>query len=140
MGVVIEGLEGHEGYGARRLPDGNLTSTWTLATREFDAYVAACGCGWHASVDYLPTETGEQFAIDQWWMTHAEPLLVRQAQQRRAELAQVLGALGGIADFVDNPANLARIGRAVDRARVLVNDLQRDRERQALAREPDRER
>jgi hypothetical protein len=140
MGVVIEGLEGHEGYGARRLPDGNLTSTWTLATREFDAYVAACGCGWHASVDYLPTETGEQFAIDHWWMTHAEPLLVRQAQQRRAELAQVLGALGGIADFVDNPANLARIGRAVDRARVLVNDLQRDRERQALAREPDRER
>jgi hypothetical protein len=56
-------------------------------------------------------------------------------QQRRAELAQVLGALGGIADFVDNPANLARIGRAADRARVLVDELQRDRERQALARE-----
>jgi hypothetical protein len=139
MGVVIEGLEDHEGYGARRLPDGTLTSTWTLATRAFDAYVAACGCGWHASVDYLPTETGEQFAIDQWWMTHAEPLLVRQAQQRRAELAQVLRALGGIADFVDNPANLARIGRAADRARVLVDDLQRDQERQALAREPDSE-
>jgi hypothetical protein len=135
MGVVIEGLEDHEGYGARRLPDGTLTSTWTLATREFDAYVAACGCGWRGSVDYLPTETGEAFAIDQWWMTHAEPLLVRQAQQRRAELAQVLGALGGIADFVDNPANLARIGRAADRARELVDELQRDRERQALARE-----
>jgi hypothetical protein len=140
MGVVIEDLEDHEGYGARRLPDGTLTSTWTLATREFDAYVAACGCGWHASVDYLPTETGHEFAIDQWWMTHAEPLLVRQAQQRRAELAQVLRALGGIADFVDNPANLARIGRAADRARALVDDLQRDRERQALAREPNGER
>jgi hypothetical protein len=140
MGVVIEGLEGHEGYGARRLPDGTLTSTWTLATREFDAYVAACGCGWHGNVDYLPTETGEQFAIDQWWMTHAEPLLIRQAQQRRAELAQVLRALGGIADCVNNPANLARIGRAADRARMLVDDLQRDQERQALAREPKRER
>jgi hypothetical protein len=140
MGVVIEGLGDHEGYGARRLPDGTLTSTWTLATRAFDAYVAACGCGWHGSVDYLPTETGHEFAIDQWWMTHAEPLLVRQAQQRRAELAQVLRALGGIADFVDNPANLARIGRAADRARVLVDDLQRDQERQALAREPKRER
>jgi hypothetical protein len=140
MGVIREGLEDHEGYGARRLPDGTLTSTWTLATREFDAYVAACGCGWHGSVDYLPTETGEQFAIDQWWMTHAEPLLVRQAQQRRAELAQVLRALGGIADFVDIPANLPRIGRAADRARVLVDDLQRDRERQTLAREQDGER
>jgi hypothetical protein len=139
MGVVIEGLEDHEGYGARRLPDDTLTSTWTLATREFDAYVAACGCGWHGNVDYLPTETGEQFAIDQWWMTHAEPLLVRQAQQRRAELAQVLGALGGIADFVDNPANLPRIGRAADRARGLVDDLQRDRDRQRLARGADGE-
>jgi hypothetical protein len=73
-------------------------------------------------------------------MTHAEPLLIRQAQQRRAELAQVLRALGGIADFIDNPANLPRIGRAGDRVRLLVDDLQRDQERQALAREPKRER
>jgi hypothetical protein len=135
MGVVIQGLEDHEGYGARRLPDGTLTSTWILATWEFDAYVAACGCGWRGSVDYLPTETGEQFAIDQWWMTHAEPLLVRQAQQHRAELAQVLRALGGIADFVDNPVNLARIGRAADQARMLVDELQRDPDRQRLERE-----
>jgi hypothetical protein len=139
MGVVIEGLEDHEGYGARRLPDGTLTSTWTWVTRAFDAYVAACGCGWQASVDYLPTETGEEFAIDQWWMNHAEPLLVGQAQQRRAELAQVLRALGGIADFVDNPANLPRIGRAADRARMLVDHLQRDQDLQTLAREPDGE-
>jgi hypothetical protein len=62
-----------------------------------------------------------------------------KAQQRRAELAQVLGALGGIADFLDNPANLPRIGRAADRARALVDDLQRDQDRQALAREPDGE-
>jgi hypothetical protein len=140
MGVVIEGLGGHEGYAARRLPDGTLTSTWTLATREFDAYVAACGCGWQASVDYLPTETGEAFAIDQWWMSHAEPLLVRQAQQRRAELAQALRALGGIADFVDNPANLGRISRVADRVRALVDDLQRDLDRQATEREADGER
>jgi hypothetical protein len=140
MGIVIEGLWDHEGYAARRLPDGTLTSTWTAATREFDAYVAACGCGWRASVDYLPTETGEEFAIDQWWETHAEPLLVRQAQQRRAELAQALRALGGIADFVDNPANLPRISRVTDRVRELVDDLQRDLDRQATEREADSER
>jgi hypothetical protein len=140
MGVIREGLEDHEGYAARRLPDGTLTSTWTHATREFDAYMAACGCGWQASVDYLPTDTGEQFAIDQWWTSHAEPLLVRQAQQRRAELAQALRALGGIADFVDNPANLPQISRVADRVRALVDDLQRDLDRQATEREADGER
>ena len=140
MGVVNEDLWDHEGYAARRLPDGTLTSTWTQATRQFDAYVAACGCGWRGTVDYTPTETGEEFAFDQWRATHAEPLLVRQAQHRRAELAQALRALGGIADFVDNPANLPRIGRAANRVRELVDDLQRDQERQALEREADGER
>jgi hypothetical protein len=142
MGVVIEdeGYAAHEGYAARRLPGGTLTATWTHATREFDGYVAACGCGWHGDVDYLPTEYGEEFAIDQWRSEHAEPLLARQAEQRRLELAQALRALGGIADFVDNPANLARIGRAADRVRELVGDLQRDLDRRARAREAGRER
>jgi hypothetical protein len=139
MGVVIEDLWDHEGYAARRLPNGTLTGTWTHATREFDGYVAACGCGWHGDVDYLPTEYGEEFAIDQWRSEHAEPLLARQAE-RQLELAQALRALGGIADFVDNPANLARIGRAADRVRELVGDLQRDLDRRARAREAGRER
>jgi hypothetical protein len=140
MGVIIEDLEDHEGYAARRLPDGTLTGTWTQATREFDGYVAACGCGWHANVDYLPTESGEAFAIDQWRSEHAEPLLARQAERRQLELAQALGALGGIADFVDNPANLARISRAADRVRELVDELKRDLDRRARGREAGRER
>jgi hypothetical protein len=53
-------------------------------------------------------------------------------------LAQTLRALGGIADFVDNPANLDRIRRAADRARALVQELQRDLDRQATEREDSR--
>jgi hypothetical protein len=132
MGVVIEALDDHEGYAARRLLDGTLTSTWT---REFDAYVGACGCGWRANLNYLPTEAGEQAALDHWYQGHAIPLLDHQAQQRRAELAQALQALGGIADFVDNPSNLPRIGRAADRVRELVDFLQRDLERRRRERE-----
>lgn len=45
MGTVIEDLYDHEGFGARRLPDGSLTGTWSQQTARFDAYVAACGCG-----------------------------------------------------------------------------------------------
>jgi hypothetical protein len=140
MGVVIEDLWDHEGYAARRLPDGTLTGTWTQATAEFDAYVPACGCSWRADLDYPATEAGEQAALDYWHDAHATPLLERQAQQRRTELTQALRALGGIADFVDNPANLPRIRRAVDRVRVLVDDLERDLERGRLEREASGER
>jgi hypothetical protein len=140
MGVVIEDLWDHEGYAARRLPDGTLTGTWTWATREFDAYVGACGCGWRATLNYPPTEAGEQAALEHWHQGHATPLLERHAQQRRTELAQALRALGGIADFIDNPANLPRIGRAADRVRVLVADLQRDQERRRRERETSDER
>ena len=140
MGVVIEGLEDHEGYATRRLPDGTLTGTWTHATRAFTGYVAACGCGWHASLDHPPIEAGEELAIEQWRSEHAEPLLERQADRHRAELAEALRALGGIADFVDNPTNLSRIGRVADRVRVLVDDLQRDQERRTPQREPHCER
>jgi hypothetical protein len=138
MGTVIEDLEDHEGYADQRLADGRLTGgRWQ---ERFTGFVPACGCGWHASQDYPPTEAGEQAALDYWHDTHASPLLVHQAQQRRAELAQVLAALGGIADFVDNPANLPRIGRATDRVRALVEDLQRDLDRQATEREAGGER
>jgi hypothetical protein len=138
MGVVIEGLEDHEGYADQRLADGRLTGgRWQ---ERCSGFVPACGCGWHASQDYPPTEAGEQAALDDWHDAHATPLLQRHAQQRRAELAQALRALGGIADFLDNPANLARIGRATDRVRELVEELQRDLDRRARAREADGER
>jgi hypothetical protein len=137
MGVVIEDLWDHEGYAARRLPDGTLTST---SIRDFDAYVGACGCGWRANLNYPQTEAGEQAALDHCRQGHATPLLERQAQQRRAELAQALRALGGIAEFIDNPANLPRIGRAADRVQELVDALQRDQERRRLEREASDER
>jgi hypothetical protein len=140
MGVVIEGLWDHEGYAARRLPDGTLTGIWTWATRAFTGFVPACGCGWHAQREYPPTEAGEQAALDHWHGAHATPLVEHQAQQRRAELAQALRALGGIADFVDNPANLARIRRAADRVRELVDNLERDQERRRPEREAGGER
>src|SRR5829696_9424532 len=49
MGTFLDDLDDHEGYADRRLPDGQLAGgVWTYATREFTAYVAACGCGWQA--------------------------------------------------------------------------------------------
>jgi hypothetical protein len=140
MGLLIEDLWDHEGYAARRLPDGTLTGTWTYATREFTAYVAACGCGWHASRDWPPTKDGEELAVDQWRREHGEPLLERQAERRRGELARLLDWLGAQADRLEDPANLNRISRATDRARGLVDDVQHDLERQAPKREADGER
>jgi hypothetical protein len=139
MGIVIEGLEEHEGYADRRLSDGRLAGgIWSQETSGFSEYVAACGCGWSSQYGYPPTDQGERAALEDWHEDHATPLLERQTQQRRAELAQALRALGGIADFVDNPANLPRISRAADRVRALVEELQRDLDRRTTEREDSR--
>jgi hypothetical protein len=140
MGVVIEDLWDHEGYAARRLPDGTLTGTWTRATREFDAYVAACGCGWRGTVDYTPTETGQEFAIDQWRVTHAEPLLARQAGQRQRELARRLEWLGSQAGRLHDPVIVAQVRGELDGAGDLAAYIQRDLQRPAPQREAGGER
>jgi hypothetical protein len=141
MGTFLEDLDDHEGYADRRLPDGRLAGgVWTYATREFTGYVAACGCGWHATRDHPPTDEGEEAAVDQWRAEHAEPLLARQATRRRGELGLELRWLGRQADRLEDPATLGAVSRAVDHARQLVDHLQRDRERQAPEREADHER
>jgi hypothetical protein len=141
MGLILDDLYDHEGYADRRLPDGRLAGgVWTHATRQFTAYVAACGCGWHATRDWPPTEAGEELAVQQWRREHGEPLLERQTERRRGELARVLEWLGTQRDRLQDPAAVDRIGRAIDRARDLVADVQRDLERPADQREADHER
>jgi hypothetical protein len=136
MGTLIEGLDDHEGYVLWRLADGTLTAAWTNDNRrQLIGYVADCECGWRSGRAHPPTDQGEEAARQEWVREHAITELGRQAQQRRAELTRVLRALCGIADFVDNPANLGRIARATDRVRELVDKLQRDLDRQATARE-----
>ncbi len=82
MGRTIEELYDHEGYAARKLPDGTLTGTWSAATKEFLAFVPACSCGgpghwseWYGSTEYPPTDEGEEAAIEEWERLHAWPLL-----------------------------------------------------------------
>ena len=122
MGVIREGLYDHEGYAARKLPDGTLTSTWTAATAAFTAYVASCGCGWTADREYPPTEAGEDAALDDW-TGHADQQEAARMARRRRELAKTLRALGELAAGVEDPANLPRIVRAADRARRLAGEL-----------------
>ncbi len=122
MGYVREGLYDHEGYAARKLGDGSLTGTWTAATAAFAAYVACCECGWTATVEHPPTEAGEDAALDDW-TAHADQQQAAQQDRHRRELAEVLRALGGIAAYADNPANLPRIVRAAERARALAGEL-----------------
>jgi hypothetical protein len=136
MGTFLDDLDDHEGYPDRRLPNGQLAGgVWTYATRHFTAYVATCGCGWQATGEHPPTEDGEEAAVDQWRSEHAEPELARQATRRRGELARVLAWLAGQAGRLEDPATLERVRRALSRTRALVDDLQRELEREASERE-----
>ena len=137
MGVVIEDLEDHEGYAARRLPDGTLTGTWTL---RHPRVRRLCGRLWLrlARQRRLPADRDRRSSSrsTSGGPSHAEPLLARQAQQRRA------GARPGAA----GPWRHRRLRRqpgqpGPDRpgrrpGPELVDDLQRDLDRQTLAREP----
>lgn len=98
MGTFLDDLWDHEGYGARRLPDGTLTATWSKSTADFDAHVAACSCGWHGG-EHPPTDDGYEAAVDQWEVDHARPLqaetvpaavltAIKDAKQEIAELAR----------------------------------------------------
>ena len=136
MGLILEDLDDHEGFADRRLADGGLTwGVWSRETLDWTGYVAACGCGWRGSIDYPPTEDGAQDAVQAWRLAHAEPLLERQANHRREELARVLGWLGDQADRLEDPATLKRVRRATSRAHPLADQVGHDLERQASQRE-----
>ncbi|MEQ7125340.1 hypothetical protein ABN034_12545 [Actinopolymorpha sp. B11F2] len=82
MGIVYCGayadqIGDHEGYAARRLPDGTLTGTWTADTAEFTAYVPACGCGWQAASEHPATCAGEEWDREEWDRDHLQPLIGR---------------------------------------------------------------
>lgn len=140
MGSLIEDLWDHEGYAARRLPDGTLTGTSSYATREFTGFVPACGCGWSGDREHPPTDEGEEAAIGQWRVEHAEPLLARQAERHQLRLARALEWLGGQAGRLEDPATLARVRRTLGSAADLAAEVQRDLDRQAPERELDGER
>ncbi len=74
--MILDDLYDHEGYGARRLPDGTVTGTWSAETATFEAYIASCGCGWHGG-DHPPTEDGYEAAVEEWESSHTRPLLAR---------------------------------------------------------------
>jgi hypothetical protein len=136
MGTFLEELDDHEGYADRRLADGRLAGgMWSRETQDWTAYVAACGCGWHGTRDHPPTDVGEETALGEWVREHAHPLLAQRAKRRRGELTRVLDWLGAHADQLNDPAALARVSRAVDRARELVADVQRHLERHPSTRE-----
>jgi hypothetical protein len=88
VGMILEDLEDHEGYAARRLPDGTLT--WTRDTAAFNAYVGACTCGWTGTEQHPPTEAGRTAAEDQWELAHARPLLAVAVPARVTELVENL--------------------------------------------------
>jgi hypothetical protein len=71
---------------------------------------------------------------------HATPELARQTTRRRGTLGLELRWLGTQADRLQDPATLKAVSRALDHARQLVTDLQRELERSAPQRETDGER
>jgi hypothetical protein len=140
MGTFLEGLDDHEGYALRRLPDGTLTGVWTGATLTFTAYLPACGCGWRSPHQHPPTDQGWEAALEDWRAEHAVPLLEQQTDRRRQELARVLGWLGDQAGRLQDPTSLARVRRAIDRAHQLAEDLQHALDRAVFEREADGDR
>ena len=142
MGTFLDDLDDHEGYADRRLPDGQLAGgVWTYATREFTAYVAACGCGWQATGEHPPTEEGEEAAVDQWRSEHAEPGAGPPGHPPPRRTGPGVGVARPARPAgwrTPPPWSASAAPWTVTRA--LVDDLQRDLEREASEREDSGER
>jgi hypothetical protein len=152
MGAILDDLWDHEGYGARRLPDGTLTATWSAETNVFDAYVAACSCGWHRS-EHPQGEDGYESAVDEWEVDHARPLLAETVPAAVAtaipDAKQTIGSLVGerpeaARRALDDLAGWATAmrqglgphetpGQKVDRMRARLAGSTNAKEREALA-------
>jgi hypothetical protein len=97
--MIVENLEDHEGYAARRLPDDTLTSTWTRDTAAFDANSGACTCGWTSTDQQQPTEAGRTPADEKSEHAHARALLAAAVPTRISELIDnPRGAAAELAD------------------------------------------
>lgn len=152
MGSIIEDLYDHEGYGARLLPDGTLTATWSAETASFEAYLAACSCGWRGG-EHPPTDEGYDGAVDAWESDHARPLLaehvpagvnnaVTDAKQAIAILARerpgaalrALDELGGWSTHMRRRLTPDDSSIAADRMRHRLDALDERREGKTLSR------
>lgn len=110
----------HEGYAARKLPGGQLTSIWNYQNREFLGYVAKCECGWTGSTLHEPTEDGRDAAGDEWDSDHLQQLIndAKRAWHRWAD--RTGGAVQDVANLVRD-RQFSQASRALAR---LIEDLQ----------------
>lgn len=124
MGSIIDGLDDHEGYAARHRSGATVIVTAAEATSAFDAYVAACGCGWRGG-GHAATEDGHERAVEEWERVHATPLLARTVP---AEVRQMIRDLTkGISQLIeDRPiAGLEALRTLADWADAIVVRVQR---------------
>jgi hypothetical protein len=153
MGAILDDLWDHEGYGARRLPDGTLTATWSEGTSAFDAYVAACSCGWHGG-EHPSNKGGHQSALEEWEADHARPLLAetvpasvataiadakqaigRLVRERPAAAVRALDDLGSWSGVVrERLAAPDATRQAADRMRARLEGLDPQATRRPIAR------
>ncbi|NKE62943.1 hypothetical protein FXN61_41975 [Lentzea sp. PSKA42] len=127
MGITYDGpyadlidSYGHEGYAARKLPGGQLTSIWNYQNREFLGYVAKCECGWTGSTLHPPTEEGREAAHDEWDHEHLQPLIneAKRAWHRWADRA------GGDLKDVANLVRDQQFGHAASLLSRLIEQLE----------------
>jgi hypothetical protein len=114
MGMTLADLHDHDGYAARKLPDGTITSA---ETSEFVAYVAACDCGaddeWWGATEYPPTDEGSAAALAEWERIHARPLLqTTEPHGLDDDISELLDRLGRLA--TERPAAVLPALRRVE--------------------------
>lgn len=121
--------DAHEGYAARKLPNGLLTSSWTYATREFRHHVAKCDCGWTGGTLHPPTEQGEDDAVQEWDRDHLQPLIRKARATWRPWAERTARAVHEVADLIgdnrphDAATLLARLITRLDERRRIAAEL-----------------
>src|SRR3954447_13543780 len=105
MGIIMDGIEDHEGYLGLVLDDGTTTSEWSNATASHMSGVRPlCECGWQGTAiphgPEYPDDDEHDALLEEWSAHHARGLLVahrlleaaRNARRAETDLREAVAA------------------------------------------------
>ena len=133
MGVIYDGPYAedvnrdalHEGYPARIMPDGTLTSTWggSYGWTGHVGFVAACDCGWRSDRTRPPGEyDGPEYeaALHDFQTQHLDPLI---EEAKRDSWPRWVRAITSYATSLAELAASGRLDDADDQLHALRDEV-----------------
>lgn len=124
VGAYAEAIgDEHEGYVARVMSGGILTSVWDRVS-DHVGLRACCACGWEGEITHPPGEMdGAEYerALEEWNSAHLRPLIDKAKREWWPEWARRASSR---AQFVATMTAIGKLDMAADSMAMLAGDVE----------------